>query len=480
MRLYNTLTKRKEDFHPLEPPLVRMYVCGPTVYDSPHVGHARSAVAFDLLRRYLEYNGYDVIFVRNYTDIDDKMINRARALGTTIGELARKYIFEYESAMNLLNVKPPVYSPRATHLIGDFIRFIKVLVNKGCAYERNGAVYFRVASFKDYGKLSLKPQKEIADVLRRDSEEFINEKEDPRDFALWKRQKHGEPAWNSPWGPGRPGWHVECSVMSMKFLGETIDIHGGGRDLIFPHHENEIAQSESYSGKLFCRFWIHNGFVTVDKEKMSKSLGNFFTVDDVLKEYDAQALRLFLISAQYRNPINFSAGQLEQARKNWQRIKETWVALNDKIGLLKMGINGNYASSEEIKSLIDDFESAMDDDLNTPKALSVLFRVVKKINEALQDESNTEKIKQLAIAFQKMLEILGFDDRYILQGSAREDKRGRGGLIEKLVDYIIEIRKSARKEKKYSVADNIREFLRGIGIELHDLGEDTTWKFIDI
>ncbi len=388
MKVYDTLRKELVEFEPRDPPRVYMYVCGPTVYDSPHVGHARSAVAFDVIRRYLEYKGYDVVFARNYTDIDDKMIARAGERGITIGTLGKQYIAEYEAAMEALNVKPPVYAPRATHMIPEFIAFIEALIGKGHAYPRNGSVYFSVPRFGAYGNLSKKPQKEIADTLRRDSEEHADEKDDPRDFALWKAQKPGEPAWDSPWGPGRPGWHIECSVMSTKLLGETIDIHGGGRDLIFPHHENEIAQSEARSGKPFCKYWMHNGFVTIDQAKMSKSLGNFFTVQQVLEEYEAPALRVFLISAHYRNPVNYSRELLDQATKNWHTLRDAWVLASQAAGGVNTwhaaGSNGNpdlAGAPADVSRFVAEFEAAMDEDFNTPKAMAAVFSLARWINE---------------------------------------------------------------------------------------------------
>ncbi|MHA1681670.1 MAG: cysteine--tRNA ligase [Promethearchaeota archaeon] len=479
MKLYDSLSREKVEFEPIDPPRVRIYVCGPTVYDSPHVGHARSAVAFDVARRYMEYKGYDVIFARNYTDIDDKMIKRANERGITIQDLAKKYIDEYERAMDALNVKPPVYAPRATHLIGDFISFIDVLITKGVAYETNGNVYFHVPAFPDYGKLGLKPQKEIDDVLRRDSEEFSGEKKDPRDFALWKVQKPGEPAWDSPWGKGRPGWHIECSVMSMKLLGETIDIHGGGKDLVFPHHENEIAQSEAFSGNKFCRLWMHNGFVTVNKEKMSKSLGNFFTVMDILKEYPPPALRMFLVSAQYRNPINFSRSLLDQSMKNWNRIKSTWLSLKALIGKEIPAIDEQpldaSAINDTLKRILLEFETAMDNDLNTPKALGAVFSCITLANESISGDRDEFLRNNTFKVLEAMLEVLGFDRPY-LERHAREDTRGTARL-DALVQHIIDERASERENKNWTKADEIREFLNSIGIELQDSPDGTTWTF---
>jgi cysteinyl-tRNA synthetase len=478
MRIYNTLTKELEDFVPLNPPRVTMYACGPTVYDSPHVGHARSAVVFDLIRRYLEYKGFDVVFARNFTDIDDKMIARANQRGITILQLAKQYIAEYELAMDQLNVKPPVYSPRATHLIDTMIAFIQDLEKKGFAYAKNGSVYFSVPKFEQYGHLSRKPQKEIADIGRRDSEEFGDDKDDPRDFALWKAEKPGEPSWESPWGKGRPGWHIECSVMSSHLLGESIDIHGGGRDLIFPHHENEIAQSEARSGKPFCKYWMHNGFVTVDKEKMSKSLGNFFTVEQVLGEYEAPALRMFLISAQYRNPIDYSKDLLEQATKNWQKAREAWHALLAALGDEAKAVDAAPIAREDMPSelagMLANFDDAMDEDFNTPRALAALFTTIKAINEGLINREDALWLKAAYQVLKTILSVLGFDVQYMAR--YKPASKDAGKQLDALVQYFIEQRNQERKSKNYKKADDIRDFLKAAGIELMDGKDGTTWK----
>ncbi len=479
MHIYNTLSKDVEEFVPLNPPRVTMYVCGPTVYDSPHVGHARSAVAFDVIRRYLEYKGYDVVFARNFTDIDDKMIDRASKRGTTVLALARQYIAEYEVAMDALNVKPPVYAPRATHLIPDMIAFIGDLERKGFAYAKNGSVYFSVPKFETYGRLSKKPQKEITDIGRRDSEEYGEDKGDPRDFALWKAQKPGEPAWDSPWGKGRPGWHIECSVMSTKLLGETIDVHGGGYDLVFPHHENEIAQSEAHSGKApFCRFWIHNGFVTVDKEKMSKSLNNFFTVEQVLHEYEAPAVRLFLVSAQYRNPIDYSRELLDQATKNWQKIRDSWSAMVAALGTEAKALQAvpimKAALPPSLAATIEEFEAAMDDDFNTPRALAALFTTIKAANESLAKGKDAEFLKAVFQVLKDILGVLGLDAPYM----ARFPQAGMqaGKQLESLVQHFIDQRNAERKAKNFKKADEIRATLKAMGIELMDSKDGTIWK----
>ncbi|MFX0102280.1 MAG: cysteine--tRNA ligase [Candidatus Hodarchaeota archaeon] len=478
MNIYNTLEKKKVEFQPAAPPIVMMYVCGPTVYDSPHVGHARSAVAFDIFRRYLEYKNFDVIFTRNYTDIDDKMITRANEQGITIKELAKKYIDEYEVAMDLLNVKPPVFAPRATYLIDDFIKYIQVLEEKGFAYEKNGNVYFRVWKFEEYGKLSKRPKKEIEDTLRRDSEEFVDEKEDPRDFALWKSKKQNEPSWKSPWGEGRPGWHIECSVMSTKFMGKSIDVHGGGQDLVFPHHENEIAQSEAYSGEQFCKYWIHNGFVTVDKEKMSKSLGNFFTVQQVLKEQEPPALRMFLISAQYRNPINFSKELLEQSRKNWIKVRDTWFSLERIMLENDVDVNTQYIKPETLQGNLNDilieFESAMDDDLNTPKGIAAMFALIKLVGEDIEKGVDITILQQEYRIFQEILNVLGFTRQYVLRFGTKVGKSG--DTLDALIKYVVDTRDEERIKKNFQKSDEIRDFLNSIGVEISDGPEGTTWK----
>jgi cysteinyl-tRNA synthetase len=481
MRLHDTMTGDIVEFESQRPPIVTMYVCGVTVYDSPHVGHARSAVAFDVLRRYLEYRGYDVIFAKNFTDIDDRMIERANERGITIGQLGRQYIDEYEDAMAALNVKPPIYAPRATNLIPDMITFIQRLEDSGHAYNVNGNVYFDVDSVENYGRLSRKPAEEIEDINRRDSEEFADEKRNPRDFALWKRQKEGEPAWESPWGPGRPGWHIECSVMSTKLLGETIDIHGGGLDLVFPHHENEIAQSEAASGKQFCRYWVHNGFVTINKEKMSKSLHNFFTISEVLAEYEAPALRMFLISAQYRSPLNFDKDQLDQATKNWHRIRDAWRAGFGAVGAEHVVSEWTPVPRETLDAgileALDEFEAAMDEDLNTPRAIAAVFTAAKIVNELAATGAEASILEPAFLAYRRMIAVLGFDIGYLKANA--QPKAAAGEQLDALVQKFIEERAEARKAKDFAKADEIRDYLTSIGIELADSKDDTTWKLAE-
>lgn len=386
LKIYNTMGRKLEEFKPLREGKVGMYVCGVTVYDNCHIGHARSAVAFDIIYRYLKYKGYDVVFVKNFTDVDDKIINRANEEGLGFSEVANKYIDEYYKDMSKLNIAKPEFEPKATEHIKEIIDLVKRLQQKGYAYEVDGDVYYRVDRFKEYGKLSGKNIDELKSGARVD---VNDKKENPLDFALWKKSKENEPKWDSPWGEGRPGWHIECSAMSMKYLGESFDIHGGGEDLIFPHHENEIAQSEAATGKPFAKYWIHNGFVRINKEKMSKSLGNFFTIKDILKKYDGQTLRYFLLLTHYRSPIDFSFEGLDAAKEalnryyNFiQRLEETDF---DKKGKLDEQLK------QRLDSLLERFEEAMDDDFNAPKAIGEVFSTIKAFNQYLDSIKGDEK-----------------------------------------------------------------------------------------
>ncbi len=392
MKLYNTLTKTKEEFVPLHPGEVRMYSCGPTVYNYFHIGNARPFIIFDVFRRYMEYKGYKVTFVQNFTDIDDKMIQRAKEEGITVKELAEKFIEEYFKDADALGIRRADYHPRATEHIDDIIEFIQKLMDKGLAYQAGNDVYFDTSAYEDYGKLSGQSLEDLEMGARID----INEaKKNPMDFVLWKGQKPGEPAWDSPWGPGRPGWHIECSVMSTKYLGETIDIHSGGQDLIFPHHENEIAQSEGLTGKPFARYWLHNGYINVDNRKMSKSLGNFFTVRDIIKEFDPEVVRLFMLSSHYRNPINFSRELLEQEQSALERL---YNAKHNLEYLLESA--PDRPADEEEKQFLDklprfvkDFEEAMEDDINTADAVGVIFDLVREINTSIKGGQAAETIR---------------------------------------------------------------------------------------
>lgn len=462
MKLYNTLTKRKEEFVPLREGEVRMYSCGPTVYNYFHIGNARPFIIFDTLRRYFEYKGYKVLFVQNFTDIDDKMINRANEEGISVKELADRFIEEYFKDADALGIKRATVHPRATEHIDDMIAFIQKLQDKGLAYERNGDVYFRTSAFEGYGKLSGQNLEELEMGARIDVNE---EKENPMDFALWKSQKPGEPAWDSPWGKGRPGWHIECSVMSMKYLGETIDIHSGGQDLIFPHHENEIAQSEGATGKPFARYWLHNGYINVNNQKMSKSLGNFFTVRDIAKEFDLEVVRLFMLSAHYRNPINFSRELLEQAQSALERL------YNGKNNLeYLLNESENREINEEERQLIAQFrereaqfERAMEDDINTADALAALFDLVRDINVGLGPHSARGVVEEAYKVFTTLSGVLG-----LLQKKT--------GDLDSEIEALIEKRQQARREKNWAVADRIRDELKARGIILEDTPQGVRWK----
>jgi len=466
MKIFNTLTQRKEVFKPCEGKTVRMYVCGPTVYDHAHIGHARSAVVFDTIRRWLEFKGYKVVYVRNYTDVDDKIIKRAKEEGKPWNEIAETFIKSYEEDMRALNVLEPTYKPRVTQHIEDIIKTIKGLIEKGFAYRSGGNVYYCVEKFPEYGKLSGRKPSDMLAGARVEPEEG---KRNPLDFALWKASKEDEPGWNSPWGRGRPGWHIECSVMAMKYLGETIDIHGGGLDLIFPHHENEIAQSEAYTGKPFARYWVHNGFVMVNKEKMSKSLGNFFTVKEVLNHFSPDALRLFLLSTHYRSPIDFSFENLKDAERSLQRLKN-FISSEEIFESLPEGGKGERVSWSELESA---FEEAMDDDFNTARAIGVLFEIVKRANQIKDSAVRRNSIspeeratlKEAVRFVGRMLKVLGFK-------LEREEKDSESELIEILID----VRQELRRRKLFDLADAIRERLSKLGIVLEDLPGKTIYR----
>ncbi|MCM8901527.1 cysteine--tRNA ligase [Caldicoprobacter algeriensis] len=455
MRLYNTLTKRKEEFVPLREGEVRMYSCGPTVYDYFHIGNARPFIIFDTLRRYLEYKGYKVLFVQNFTDIDDKMIKRANEEGITVKELGDRFINEYFKDADALGIKRATFHPRATQHISDMIAMIRKLIEKGVAYEVNGNVYFDTSAFPEYGKLSGQKLEELEAGARVEVEEG---KKNPMDFALWKAQKPGEPAWDSPWSKGRPGWHIECSVMAMKYLGETIDIHAGGQDLIFPHHENEIAQSEAATGKPFARYWLHNGYINVNNEKMSKSLGNFFTVREILERFDPEVVRFFMLSAHYRNPINFSEDMLRQAQSALERL------YNCKANLLHMMENvAEKELSEEERDFVQRlagykarFEEAMDDDINTADALATIFDMVRYINSHLSASSSRQSVEKAYVLLDELTGVLGL---------LRKDPRQE---LDPEIKALIEKRQQARKEKNWALADQIRDELKARGIILED------------
>ena len=464
MRLYNTLTRKKEEFHPIDEKEVKMYSCGPTVYNYFHIGNARPFIIFDTLRRYLEYKGYNVKFVQNFTDIDDKMIKRANEEGITVKELADKFINEYFVDAKGLGIKEATVHPRATENIDAIIEMIKKLEEKGFAYNVDGDVYFSARKFTEYGKLSHQSLEDLELGARIDVDE---RKKDPMDFALWKAQKPGEPAWDSPWGKGRPGWHIECSAMANKYLGETIDIHSGGQDLVFPHHENEIAQSEAANGKPFARFWLHNGFINVDGEKMAKSKGNFFTVRDIAKTFDHEVIRFFMLSAHYRSPINFSAELLEQAKNGLERIYNCL----DNLEYLKEHAQAEKITDSErelqnrLLGIKAKFIEAMDDDINTADAIAAIFDIVKEVNTNINATSNSSK------------EIIDFSLSLIkeLGGVLGIAQKSRQKVLDKEIEELIERRQKARKEKDWKTADEIRDKLKEMGIILEDTPQGVKW-----
>ena len=466
MKIYNTLTKKKEEFVPIEPGKVRMYVCGPTVYNFIHIGNARPMIVFDTVRRYMEYKGYDVNYVSNFTDVDDKIIKKANEEGVTAEEIAKRYIAECKKDMEGLHVRPATKHPLATEEIGGMIEMIQELMEKGYAYEKNGTVYFRTRKFKEYGKLSHKNLDDLQSGNRSLLVSGEEEKEDPLDFVLWKPKKEGEPSWPSPWGNGRPGWHIECSVMSKKYLGDQIDIHAGGEDLVFPHHENEIAQSEAANGKEFSHYWMHNAFLNIDNKKMSKSLGNFFTVRDIEEKYDLQVLRFFMLSAHYRSPLNFSADLMTAAKNGLERIR---TAVSRLVNLTKE-LQGDWkegemeAVKEPLEALAAKFDEAMDDDFNTADAISVIFEMVKLANTAVTEESS------LAAAEAVRHEILTLCDILGIQGQVKEE------LLDSEIEALIQERTAARKARDFARADAIRQELLEKGIILEDTRQGVTWK----
>ena len=466
MKIYNTMSKRKEEFVPLEEGKVKMYVCGPTVYNFIHIGNARPMIVFDTVRRYFEYKGYDVNFVSNFTDVDDKIIKKANEEGVTAEEISKRYIAECKKDMEGMNIEPATKNPLATEEIGGMIEMIRTLIEKGYAYEKNGTVYFRTRKFKDYGKLSHKNLDDLQSGGRTLLVTGEDEKEDPLDFVLWKPRKEGEPAWQSPWGEGRPGWHIECSEMSKKYLGEQIDIHAGGEDLIFPHHENEIAQSEAANGKEFAKYWMHNGFLNIDNRKMSKSLGNFFTVREISEKYDLQVLRFFMLSAHYRSPLNFSAELMESARSGLNRIVTAAENLKFLIGnaSAEKMTEEEKEKFEKSKEYVDSFEKAMDDDFNTADAIAAVFELVKYINTTADGESSGEYLESLLKRLVSLTDVLGI----IVE---KEDE-----ILDADIEALIAERQAARKEKNFARADQIRDELLAKGIILEDTREGVKWK----
>ena len=466
IRIYNTLSKKKEDFVPLEEGKVRMYVCGPTVYNFIHIGNARPMIVFDTVRRYLEHKGYEVNFVSNFTDVDDKIIKKDIEEGVPAEEISQRYIAECKKDMEGMNIKPATTHPLATQEIGGMIEMISELIDKGYAYEKNGTVYYRTRKFAEYGKLSHKNLDDLQGGNRSLLVSGEDEKEDPLDFVLWKPKKEGEPAWQSPWGEGRPGWHIECSVMSKKYLGEQIDIHGGGEDLIFPHHENEIAQSEACSGKCFSRYWMHNAFLNIDNRKMSKSLGNFFTVREIGEKYDLQVLRFFMLNAHYRSPLNFSADLMESSKNALERILtavENLKYVAEHASLQEM-TEEEVLKLEETKKFEENFDDSMDDDFNTADAIAAVFDLVKFANTNVAEGSSKAFADALREKIQSLCDILGI----ITEKKAE--------LLDADIEQLIEERQAARKAKNFARADEIRNELLEKGIVLEDTREGVKWK----
>lgn len=464
IRIYNTLSKKKEDFVPLEEGKVRMYVCGPTVYNFIHIGNARPMIVFDTVRRYLEHKGYEVNFVSNFTDVDDKIIKKAIEEGVPAEEISQRYIAECKKDMEGMNIKPATTHPLATQEIGGMIEMISELIEKGYAYEKNGTVYYRTRKFAEYGKLSHKNLDDLQGGNRSLLVSGEDEKEDPLDFVLWKPKKEGEPSWPSPWGDGRPGWHIECSVMSKKYLGEQIDIHAGGEDLIFPHHENEIAQSEACNDKEFAHYWMHNGFLNINNVKMSKSLGNFFTVREIAEKYDLQVLRFFMLSAHYRSPLNFSAELMEASRNGLERI----LTAVDRLRTLN--VQGKACTEEEneqmkvFDALVAKYEAAMEDDFNTADAISAIFEMVKAANIHVTETSTAAFRDQILSEIVRLCDVLG------IKTEKKEE------LLDDEIQALIDERQAARKAKNFARADEIRDELLAKGIILKDTREGVKWS----
>jgi len=463
LRIYNTLTRKKEDFVTLEPGVVRMYVCGVTVYNDAHVGHAMSALVFDIVRRYLEFRGYRVRHVMNFTDMDDKIIARANALGEDPFALAQRYIDDYRQNLADLNILPATSNPRATQTMKEIIAMTQGLIDKGCAYAPgNGDVYFRVTKDEDYGKLSARKIEEMQAGARI---EVGEQKEHPMDFALWKAAKPGEPSWESPWGRGRPGWHIECSAMNLVELGEQIDIHGGGNDLIFPHHENEIAQSESYTGKQFARYWMHNGMLQLGGEKMSKSLGNIISIKEFLSQRDADVMRMLVLAGSYRAPLMFNDETLDAAQKNVERLKSGLrPGAASAAGLDPQAASALLAQSDATRAA---FTAAMDDDFNTAGALAALFELVKAVNTARDNGATDEQLLPAQNTLRALTGVLGLRLR---------DKTGAADA-DPFVNLLVEIRAEVRKQKLWGVSDLIRDRLKELGITIEDGKDGTTWKW---
>ncbi|MBN2438330.1 MAG: cysteine--tRNA ligase [Deltaproteobacteria bacterium] len=481
LKIFSTQSRKKEEFHPLQEGKVGIYVCGITAYDVCHVGHARSAVVFDVITRYLRYRGWEVIYVKNFTDVDDKIIDKARRENAGINAIAERYIREHDEDMDALGVARPTFTPRATENIDGMIRLVTILIEKGLAYPMDGDVYYSVERFPGYGKLS---GRNLEDMLAGARIDVNDRKHNSLDFALWKANREGEPGWESPWGRGRPGWHLECSVMSQRYLGETFDIHGGGEDLVFPHHENEIAQSEGATGKTLARYWIHNGFVRVNSEKMSKSLGNFFTIRDILQQYHPEVLRLFLLQSHYRSPVDFSDAALNEARQGMNRFYSTLKLLRDTAAGGAETAPGTAEKDGEMKAQLRNlrvrFCEAMDDDFNTARAIGHLFDAVRLVNAALADKKPGVSRGVFFQAGETLLEIgsvLGFfrqeSDDYLLRD--REREAGKRGVPVAEIERLIAERRAARAAKMWQKADEIRDGLAARGVILRDTPDATTW-----
>ena len=467
MKIYNTLTKRKEEFVPVEPGKVKMYVCGPTVYNFIHIGNARPMIVFDTVRRYFEYKGYDVNYVSNFTDVDDKIIKKAIEEGVDAETISKRYIAECKKDMEGMNIEPATKNPLATEEICGMLNMISTLIEKGYAYvAADGTVYYSVRKFKDYGKLSHKNLDDLQSGFREIKVTGEEGKQDPNDFVLWKPKKEGEPYWESPWCEGRPGWHIECSVMAKRYLGDEIDIHAGGEDLIFPHHENEIAQSEAANGKTFAKYWMHNAFLNIDNKKMSKSLGNFFTVREISEKYDLQVLRFFMLSAHYRSPLNFSADLMEASKNGLERI----LTGMEKLREAEAKVSGGTMTAEELENqkkameLVAKYEAAMDDDFNTADAISAIFELIKLSNSTVSGASTKEYVSWMKNEIQRLCDVIGI----ITEKKAE--------VLDSEVEDLIAQRQAARKAKNFALADEIRGKLLDMGIVLEDTREGVKWK----
>ena len=461
IKLYNTLTRQKETFEPLEAGKVKMYVCGPTVYNYIHIGNARPAIVYDTARRYLEYRGYEVKFISNFTDVDDKLIKAANELGEDVPTIADRFIDAYFEDVSALGCKRATIHPRVTENIDIIIEFIQALIDKGFAYEAGGDVYYKTREFKEYGKLS---HQSIEELRLGNRIEIGDKKQDALDFVLWKAAKEGEISWESPWGLGRPGWHIECSAMAKKYLGETIDIHAGGQDLTFPHHENEIAQSEAVTGKPFAKYWMHNGYININNEKMSKSLGNFVLVHDIIKEIDPQIVRFFMLSVHYRHPINFSQDLLESTKNAFERLTTSYGNLKHRKNSSNNLTENDHEWLEKINSYREQFIKEMDDDFNTANAISVLFDLSKQANYYMQEQNTSEEVIQ------------AFLDQFDNLGNVLGVKFGSTELLDEEIELMIEQRIQARKDRNFALSDEIRDKLKDLNIILEDTPQGTRWK----